>query len=63
MNEFTCEVCEKKFPVGKHDTYGGGECIHCGQKYEYEEGWRLILNEAQIKALRSLLPNTESDIL
>ena len=40
------------------EPYGDAACVNCGQKYEYEEGIKIILTEAQIAKLREMLPCT-----
>lgn len=58
---FQCLICEKHSPTSLNDTYRGGRCIHCGQSYEYEEGWQVVLTEKQLTALRLFLPNAKSE--
>ena len=52
MNKIDCVICGKEFEY--RDTYGGSECSHCGQKYEYDERQCLELTSRQISALKNL---------
>ncbi len=58
-NEFKCLMCNRSSPTTLNDTYRGGVCIHCGQKYQYEEGWQIVLTEKQMEALRDLMFNPQ----
>ena len=46
-----CEICGSEFSMLK---YSDSKCAHCGQDYEYEEGYRLKLSDLQINTLRDL---------
>lgn len=41
-----CEICKAGDISG--GTYDDGVCSNCGQKYEYEEGARIVLTADQI---------------
>lgn len=55
MDKITCLICENKFEI---DKYGKGKCDNCGQEYEYEEGYRIVLSNKQ-KELLSKLKNAD----
>jgi len=48
MDEFKCIICETKFLI---DNYGEGNCPTCGQLYEYEEHYQIVLSEKQVRLL------------
>jgi hypothetical protein len=46
-----CDICRK--PVVWPSHYGDWECPHCHQPYEYDEGLKITLNDAQLALLRN----------
>lgn len=50
-----CLICDHVQTV---ETYGDFECEICGQKYEYEEGHRILLSDKQLKLLRVFMEET-----
>jgi hypothetical protein len=46
-----CDICRK--PVVWPSHYGDWECPHCHQPYEYDEGLKITLNDAQWAMLRN----------
>jgi hypothetical protein len=46
-----CDICRK--PVVWPSHYGDWECPHCHQPYEYDEGLKITLNDAQWAILRN----------
>jgi hypothetical protein len=55
QSQTTCELCGGDVPGQPYDT---GDCAQCGQPYVYDEGFGIVLTEAQLIVLRlhSLLP-------
>lgn len=47
----TCWICEKEFEI---ESYGDGTCPKCGQKYVYDEDYRIVLEDDQYEALYRL---------
>lgn len=52
MSSFTacCDICKAENAV---PSYGDWQCIQCGQKYEYDEGYRISLTKEQWALLRN----------
>lgn len=46
-----CDICQR--PVQWPSHYGDWECPHCHQPYEYDEGLRISLTDAQWALLRN----------
>jgi len=46
-----CDICRK--PVVWPSHYGDWECPHCHQRYEYDEGLKITLTDAQWALLRN----------
>ena len=44
-----CDICDYEFRSG---GYGKHTCPHCGQEYEWEEGYFPILTQRQKDLLR-----------
>jgi hypothetical protein len=45
-----CDICHAENEV---PNYGDWACSQCGQRYEYDEGHRILLTDAQLQTLRS----------
>jgi|688.fasta_scaffold2802062_1 hypothetical protein len=48
-----CDICYAENEV---PNYGDWTCSKCGQRYDYDEGHRIRLTEAQLQALRHQTP-------
>jgi len=46
-----CDICRR--PVVWPSHYGDWECPHCHQRYEYDEGLKITLTDAQWALLRN----------
>ena len=71
MSSFTacCDICKAESAV---PSYGDWQCSQCGQKYEYDECYRISLTKAQWALLRNppkwipvseRLPDDETELL
>jgi len=49
---FVCVLCRTAH-TGDNDYAAEYTCHECGQKYEYEEGIRIVLSPEQIELLRA----------
>lgn len=45
-----CDICHAENEV---PNYGDWACSQCGQRYEYDEGHRIRLTDAQLESLRN----------
>ena len=45
-----CDICHAETEV---PNYGDWTCSQCGQRYDYDEGHRIHLSDAQLQTLRS----------
>lgn len=60
MSEIKCDICNTKFEI---PNYGDGACPSCGQKYEYEEGFTVIITPKQMELLREDYKEKAFDIM
>jgi hypothetical protein len=53
----TCEICGCEVEV--YSNYGGGYCKNCLTDYEYDEGFRVVLDDDDRAILKSYHRNRE----
>ena len=51
-----CIICGEEFEI---DLYGDGNCPNCGQRYEYEEHYQIVLSKSQVALLKKQINEGE----